>query len=407
MAYRTVTFNWLPRSSKGWNTYTNARKEAARLWNDMVLRHARLRRMGWKFPSKRRWEVWAKQRYPLLHSQSVQQIIAEFDEAVRSTLQLRKNGNTEANYPWKRLRYRDIVYTNQAARQVEQNGKRLLILPNSSAGRLAARLPDGVELPGRLMEVRLVYGKIIVICEVPDTSPEAKTTIGVDLGVNTLVAATDGETAVLVSGREAKATVQWRNKKLASLVSKQSRHQRGARRHKRLQRRKYKLLDKSHNRIKDIAHKTTRKVKDAFPQAQVFVGKPFNSAAQKIGRIWAQQVSSSSNAKLIEQLDYKTAGAIEVSETYSSQTCPVCGCRQKCRRTYTCKQCGYGAPRDVVGAVNILRIGKHGSLQNSPSVPTRIVHVHPTKVSRRPPSSSPGHGASSSDGASPTRSPRL
>jgi putative transposase len=392
MAYRTVTFNWLPRSKTGWNTYTNARKEAARLWNDMVLRHARIRRMGWKFPTKRRWEVWAKRRFPLLHSQSVQQIIAEFDEALRSTMQLRRNGVAEARYPWKMLHYRDITYTNQAARVVDG----LLILPNGASGKLVARIPNGVHIPGRLMEVHLSYGKISAVCEVPGEPTQAKTTIGVDLGVNTLIAATDGETAVLINGREAKATVQWRNQKLASLTSKQSKHQRGSRRHKRLQRRKYQLLNKSRNRIKDITHKTTRQVKDAFPQAQVYVGKPFNEAAQKIGRIWAQQVSSASSAKLIEQLDYKTAGAVVVSEAYSSQTCPVCGCRQKCRRTYTCSRCGYSAPRDVVGSLNILRIGQHGSLQNALGVPTRIVHIRPTKVFCRLADSSGGHPASSS-----------
>jgi predicted RNA-binding Zn-ribbon protein involved in translation (DUF1610 family)/ElaB/YqjD/DUF883 family membrane-anchored ribosome-binding protein len=334
MAYRTVSFNWLPRSHKQWDTYTSARKEAARLWNDLVLRHARIRRMGWKFPPKRRWEIWAKRRYRLLHSQSVQQIVAEFDQAVRSTMQLRRHGNTEANYPWKRFRSRDITYSNQAARVVDG----LLILPNGASGKLVARIP--IVLSGRLMEVHLSYGKISAVCELPNEPTLAKTTIGVDLGVNTLLCATDGETALGVSGREAKATVQWRNKKLASLVSQQSKHQGGSRRHQRLQRRQYKLLDKSRARIQDITHKSTRKVKDAFPQAQVYVGKPFNQAAQKLGRSWAQQVSSASNARLIEQLDYKTAGAIQVSETYSSQTCPVCGWRQKCRRIDSCKQCG-------------------------------------------------------------------
>jgi len=375
MAYRTVTFAWLPRSKTQWQTYTNARKEAARLWNAMVLRHARIRRMGWKFPSKARWEQWVKRRYPNLSAQTAQQIVAEFNEAVSSARQLRKNGVMEARYPHRLLHYRDIAYTNQDARV--RDG--YLILPNGSAGRLAARIPDGVVFPGRLMEVRLAYGKLMVVCEVPDEPMMARATIGVDLGVNTLIAATDGETAVLINGREAKATVQWRNQKLASLQAKQSKHQRGSRRHKRLQRRKYKLLDKSHNRIKDITHKATSKVKDTFPQAQVYVGQPFNQAAQKIGRIWAQQVSSACNRKIIQLLNYKAAGAIVVSEAYSSQTCPVCGCRQKCRRTYSCQQ-----------------FGKHGALQNSPNVPKRIVHVHPSKYAGSLPASSGGHPASSS-----------
>ncbi|MBZ0288278.1 MAG: transposase, partial [Anaerolineae bacterium] len=258
------------------------------------------------------------------------------------------------------------------------------------SGRLVVRVPKDIEFPGRIMEVRLMYGRLLVVCEVPDESRLAQTLIGVDLGVNTLIAATDGEKAVLVSGREAKATVQYRNKKLASLVSKQSKHQRGSRRHKRLQRRKYKLLDKTRNRIKDITHKATAIVRDEFPHAAVYVGKPFNGAAQKIGRITAQQVSSAGNAKIIQQLDYKTSGAIQVSEHYSSQTCPVCGERQKCRRTYNCK-CGYTAPRDVVGAVNILSMGKHGKLVQVSQVPSQIKYRRP--AGRR---SSGGHPASSS-----------
>jgi putative transposase len=343
------------------------------------MRHLRIRRLNWKWPSKARWEQWGAKRYPNLHSQSVQQIIGEFLEAVNATRQLRKNGHSEANYPWKRFHYRDVVYTNQAARIVEDKIGRLLVLPNGKSGRLSVRVPADIQFPGRVMEVRLRYGRLLVVCEIPDLAQPKQVTIASDLGVNSIITVTDGEKAVVISGREAKATVQWRNKKLSSLQAKQSHHQRGSRRHKRLQRRKYKLLDKSRNRIKDITHKATDIVRDAFPGALVYVGKPFNAAAQKIGRIGAQQVSSACNRKIINQLDYKTTGAIEVSEAYSSQTCPVCGERQQCRRTYSCKVCGYSAPRDVVGALNILRMGQHGMLKASPIVPQHIQFRHPIK----------------------------
>jgi putative transposase len=390
MAYKTLELNWLPPSNVQWQTFTLSRREAARLWNAMVLRHHRIRRMNWKWPSKQRWEQWAARRFPMLHSQSVQQIIKEFLEAVNATRQLRKHHHPEANYPWKLFHYRDILYTNQAARLVEDQHGRLLILPNGKSGRLSVRIPTAVQFPGRLIEARLAYGRVLVVCEVPDEAHLAQTTIGVDLGVNTLIAATDGEKAVLVSGREAKATVQWRNKRLARLVSRQSQHQRGSRRYQRLQRRKYKLLDKAHRRIKDITHKATSIIRNEFPHAAVYVGKPFNSAAQKSGRITAQQVGSASNAKIIQQLDYKTSGAVQVSEHYSSQTCPVCGERQKCRRTYRCKQCGYTAPRDVVGSLNILSIGKHGSLVQLNQTPTQIKYRRPDRRS------SGGHPARSS-----------
>jgi putative transposase len=369
--------------------------EAARLWSHLVERHFRIRRRNLKWPSKARWQRWAKGRYPGLSAQSVQQIIGEFCEAVNSTRQLRKNGQPDARYPWKKRRYRDVVYTNQDARI--RDG--WLILPNGKSGTLRVRLPDGVSLPGRLMELRLACRRLILVCEVPDESKPAGPTIGVDLGVNTLIAATDGETAVLVSVREVKATVQWRNKRLASITQKQGTKAKGSRRWKRLQRRKRKMLAKAHRRVRDLTHKATRLMADAFPNAKCYVGKPFNDAAQSIGRVPAQTVSQACNRTLIRLLDYKTAGAIEVEEYYSSQTCPVCGGRRKCRRTYRCA-CGVTAPRDAIGSTNVLCIGQHGCLVPGRGLPAVIKYLRP-----RCRSSSGGHPASSSP--SGARSPRL
>jgi putative transposase len=386
MAYRTITVAWLPRSASGWRTFTASRREAARLWAALTERHYRFRRRNLKWPSKARWQKWAKGRYPGLHSQSVQQIIGEFCEAVESARQARSSGHGDARYPWKNPRYRDVVYTNQAARFVG----RWLLLPNGQSGTLRIRLPEAVTLPGRLMEVRLAYRRLLLICEVPDPPLPAGPTIGVDLGVNTLIAATDGETAVLVSGRGVKATIQWRNKRLAALGSRQSAKQKGSRRWKRLQKRKRTLLAKADRRVTDLLHKATRQVADAFPHAKCYVGKPFNEAAGHLRPKQAQTVSQACNARVIRLLDYKTCGTVEVEEQYSSQTCPVCGGRRKCRRTYACG-CGVTVPRDVIGCVNIRSLGMHGGLLIGVSLPAAIKYLRPTGRS-----SSGGHPASSS-----------
>ena len=130
VTHRTIEIVWLPGSKKSWTTFSSARIEAARLWNDLVVRHHRIRRLQWTWPAKRRWEVWAKTRYPNLHSQTIQQVIEEFLEAVRSVSSLRKKGHPEARYPWRKERYRDVPYTNQGARV--RNG--YLLLPNGKAG---------------------------------------------------------------------------------------------------------------------------------------------------------------------------------------------------------------------------------------------------------------------------------
>jgi putative transposase len=127
---------------------------AARLWNDLVRRHRRIRRLGWAWPSKARWQRWAKGRHPGLSAPSApsaQQLIGECCEAVDSCRQLHRNGHTQARYPWRLRRYHDVIYTNQDARIREGQ----LILPHGKSGAVRIRLPETVTLPGRLMEVRL------------------------------------------------------------------------------------------------------------------------------------------------------------------------------------------------------------------------------------------------------------
>lgn len=273
------------------------------------------------------------------------------------------------------------VWSSRQVRPPDWSRDRTQIASEESAHRSAV---------GYDYEARLCLHRAILVFEVPDEARLAGPTIGVDLGVNTLIAATDGEQAVLVSGREAKATVQWRNKRLASAASRQSKKTKGSRRWRGLQRRKHQMLAKSDRRLKDLMHKATRLVAEAFPHARCYVGEPFNEAAQKIGRRQAQQVSQACNRKIIQLLDYKTAGVITIDEAYTSQTCPVCGERSKHGRAYRCR-CGTTAPRDVIGSANILCIGKHGSLLLGRHVPTVIKYLRP-----RCRSSSGGHPASSS-----------
>jgi putative transposase len=241
------------------------------------------------------------------------------------------------------------------------------------------------------MEVRLSYGVVRLICEVPDTPRHQQTVIGVDLGVNTLVAATDGVAAVLVSGRGVKAVIQWRNKTLARLQQRQAGKTKGSRRWKRLQRRKYRMLGKTRRQVRDATHKATHLIATAFPGATCYVGEPFNDAAQRAGRVQAQQVSTTCSRKLIQQLDYKTAGAITLSERMTSQTCPVCGERSQHRRIYHCPHCGATGPRDAVGAVNILSLGQNGAMLPGRVLPQQVKYLRPWP--RHPRSSSGGHPA--------------
>jgi putative transposase len=347
--------------------------EAGRLWSWLVEHHAGIRQSGESYPSRDDLQKATKQQFPNLHSQSVQMTVHDFLEAIASADAIRRKGE-EFEYPHKILKYRQVLFSNQSPKI--KNGH--LILPCGQAGKLLVPIPETVTIPGRIMEVRLNYGSVEIVCQIEDAKREIGPTIGIDLGVNSLIAATDGVKAIVISGREVKATVQLRNKQLAEIQAKLASKEKGSKRYRRLQRRKFRMLDKAKNKVRDLCHKATRKVADAFPDAKAYVGKPFNDACRKMRPKQAQTVSSACNRKIISMLAYKLAACIEVNEAYSSQQCPTCGERSKHRREYRC-QCGVKAPRDVVGAVNIRAIGIEGEMTSGRELPSVVKFVHPSK----------------------------
>lgn len=392
--HRTIGIGWRPRSRAEWATFTASRLEAAALWNRMARIHAFCRRRRRAWPTKQQFRDWASKKrghFPNLNSQSVQVLVDDFLEAVKSARVQRKNGNRRARYPKAKGRYRDVPYKNNQARV--RDGE--VILPNAGAGTLKIRLPSGItgeqigpsdalvtmagKYQGRLMEATLAFGELRLAIAVETSEGEAAAlnpAIGVDLGVNTLIAATDGETALLISGRGIKSLVRYRNKKLGEIQRKQSRRRRDSRKRRKLQRAKRRMLARNKRQVRDLIHKATRKVADAFPGATCFVGRPFNDAARKVGRRQAQTVSSACNRIIIQQLGYKLARVEEVDEYYTSQTCPACGERRKCRRTYRCA-CGFSAHRDVVGGLHHRSLGLSGELAAGATAPSQIKYARP------------------------------
>jgi len=68
-----------------------------------------------------------------------------------------------------------------------------------------------------------------------------------------------------------------------------------------------------------------------------------------------------------EYLQYKAERygieVVEVSEAYTSRTCPRCGTLNKTTsRNYSCANCNLECHRDVVGAYNILTKHQYGTL---------------------------------------------
>ena len=240
----------------------------------------------------------------------------------------------EARYPWRLRRYRDVVYTNQDARI--RDGR--LIMPQGASGTLRIRLPEAVTLPGRLMEVRLSYGVVRIICETPD---EPRHGDGDRRG--------PGREYFDRRDRWAQGHPhQWARRQGDHPVPQQAARalpagpvaqEKGSRRHKRLQRRKYAMLDKTSDASVICATKRHGRWLRRFP-CDMLCGR----AVQRGGATYRSGAGATGEHRLHAQdhpaTRLQNGGAITLSEAYSSQTCPVCGERSKHRRIYLCPSAG-------------------------------------------------------------------
>ncbi len=134
-------------------------------------------------------------------------------------------------------------------------------------------------------------------------------------------------------------------------------------------------------------HCATRRAADWLREnkvGDVYVGKCDLPKRRKKGKRRLKQVKRNSlweaptQVKLLEQkLEEYGATLHEVSEKYSSQTCPSCGARRKPHgRLYRCKKCGWTGDRDGVGAANIL--------SDSLDLQTRVIPRPPKPLALSP-----------------------
>jgi putative transposase len=233
-------------------------------------------------------------------------------------------------YPYRRKRWRTTIWKNTGIR-CKAGVLRL--------ARCRGHAPVNVVLPAHLaalpargvVEMRLVWERVacrytwhLVVDDgvVPLPTP-ATSVAGVDLGAIHPAALTDGKDATIIACRELRSGVQYTNKRLAVLRSKQDGHTRGSRRWKRLQRRKTRFLAQQKRRARDLAHKASRAVVDWAQEHGVgtlALGAVRNVADGKsLRRTQQQQISQWDHGTMRRYVGYKAeAAGIAVVDTVRS-----------------------------------------------------------------------------------------
>ncbi|AHM57780.1 transposase, IS605 OrfB family (plasmid) [Peptoclostridium acidaminophilum DSM 3953] len=305
----------------------------------------------------------------LLHSQSVQAVCHKYLFARDSARAARLKGY-KTKYPYKTKKNYNTKWVDKAFK-VFPNGKVELSMGIFDGKRQKPITIWCKYVPnGDIKEIELVYDSgLMVSISYDDYAAEAKASgtsrVAVDLGeIHSIAAFCENGESLIVTGRKLRSIHRLRNKKLAELQRLMSRCKKGSRQWRRYNQAKQYILSKSEKQLKDALHKSSRKFADwclANAVGEVAVGKVEGVQRNTKGKLRkkeAQKLSNWAFSRLQKYMEYKLkafgVAMSKIDESYTTQTCPVCGKRKKTSgRTYKCK-CSYSCHRDIHGARNIL-----------------------------------------------------
>jgi putative transposase len=343
------------------------RRLSGAIWNDCVQIARYYHRLGGGWITKTDLQKELKGLYPL-HSQTVQAVAHKFLQARIGAKEARKK-DKKIRYPWK---HKFIFNPKWVDKAFTIEGNRLILSMGDWNGKRQPKLT--LKLPkvptGQVKEVELVYDCKWFVCLSYENGVEAENkregvAASIDPGeIHTIASVTEDGDSLVITGRQMRSIHRLRNKKLKELQILMSRCKKGSRQWKKYNRAKKYVLSKSEAQLKDALHKTTHKFVEWCLKHDVnhvvmgdVEGVERNTKKKRKKKV-NQKLSNWSFGKLYTLLEYKLKAkgiTIEkVDESYTSQTCPVCGNRKKSNnRNYKCK-CGYQEHRDIHGARNIL-----------------------------------------------------
>ena len=360
-----------------------------------------------------------KNQFPL-HSQSVQMVADKYLDARDSAHSAILKGFPN-KYPWREKKNFNTQWKDQAFRlDFEKReltlslgvweGRRqkgiVAVLPKKTIAKLRKIFTNNKDA---VSQIELCYDNGLVlaitytVAEKPSLERQPMTTpttrkalVGVDLGeIHSITACSSTGESVIVTGRKLRSVHRLRNKLMSRLTKAQSKCTKGSRRWKKLQRKKRFILSKSKHQVESKTHEITKNFVDWCVKngvRKVFCGDPEGvqrgtSGRKKKNRSTAKGRKKIRKRKVSQKLSNWNFGVVKkylryklqargiefevIGEAYTSQTCPNCGQRHKpSNRNYRCF-CGYEAHRDVVGAHNILALGKLGRFEKICDFETR------------------------------------
>ena len=272
-----------------------------------------------------------------IHQQTVQAICDQFANSrdkAKHSLRFRSSFGAKRALGW--------VPFQKQSRQVEGNSIWYLGKQYRFFGSKRRPLPDNAK-GGAFVEDALGRWYVCFHTEVAERQPRGNGIIGIDLGLNTLVATSDGQ--------RIEAPRHYRGLEVNLAIAQRARNKQRVRH----------VHAKIKNSRKDFLHKLSTTLAD-------------QNAIIAVGDVNSKQLAKTRMAKSVldagwstfrSMLKYKSAGYVEVDEKFTTQTCSQCGTFPPERpkgiaglgiREWECSSCGASHDRDVNAAKNILAL---------------------------------------------------
>jgi putative transposase len=364
----------------------NLQREAARVWNTACSVHRVIYGRYHLWLDEGAMKSFVAGGYGI-HSQSVQAIVETYFECCERTRELREDGQTDWRYPYRKKYFFSITWKPLG---ITHEGGVLTLSSGRGRESLTLDLPE--RLTGSVIKlVQIVWHRNGYWLHVAIEKPALKkvqggATAAIDPGEVHAVTITDGEQALVISGRLLRSLQRLRNKTLRKFQRDISRTKKGSRRRRKLLDAKYRFLNNIELRIEHARHTISAQVATWCSEhniSRVYIGDPSGVREKDCGRKHNQRMSQWPFGELRRMLEYKLkrlgVKLVKIEERGTSGTCPKCAeYTKQTGRIYRCGQCGFtGAHRDVIGASGILDKSVNGKFTRDRRLPERVEYSRP------------------------------
>ncbi|MBI5031618.1 MAG: IS200/IS605 family element transposase accessory protein TnpB [Chloroflexi bacterium] len=298
---------------------------------------------------------------------SCQQTLRRLDKAFQAFFR-RIQAGEKPGYPRFKSRVRYMTVEYRWGDGVQLKDKRLYV---QNVGNLKVKwhreIPDQATIHCAYLKREGNEWFVVFSLELPDSAPTVHPgqPVGVDIGLHSLVALSDGQTI---------ENPRWYRSTETKLVQAQrtlSRRKKFSGRWRQAARKVATLHRKVANQRLDFQHKLSRQLTDTH---SLIAMEDLNILGLSRSRL-AKSVHDAGWGQLITLLAYKAENAgsqvVLVDPRFTSQGCSECGCivpKDLSVRVHRCPECGVVLDRDVNAARNILKRALPQTARTEPTV---------------------------------------